>query len=89
MTQLVILRMGSIDLMLSKLNSSHPNTQFTYKVEEEKTLSFLGVLLITSENFIETKVYQKPINNDIYLSWVTFTPNTWKRRTSRTLIEPG
>ena len=55
MTQLVMLRMGSIDLMLSKFNSSHPNTQFTYKVEEEKTLSFLGVLLITNENFIEIK----------------------------------
>ena len=29
---------GSIDIILSKLNSFHPNIQFTYKVEEESKL---------------------------------------------------
>ena len=41
---------GNIDIILSKLNSFHPNVQFTYEVEEENKLSFLIVLLI--RNFI-------------------------------------
>ena len=48
---------GSIDIILSKLNSFHPNIQFNYKVEEENKLPFLDVLLIRNGNFIETKVY--------------------------------
>ena len=63
---------GSIDIILSKLNSFHPNIQFTYKVEEENKLPFLDVLLIRNGNFIGTKVYPKPTNKDIYLNWNSF-----------------
>ena len=31
---------GSIDIILSKLNSFYPNTQFTYDVEKEKKVIF-------------------------------------------------
>ena len=55
----------SIGIILSKLNYFHSNIQFTYEVEEENKLSFLDVLLIRNENFIETKVYEKPTNNEI------------------------
>ena len=48
---------GSIDIILSKLNSFHPKIQFTYKIEEENKLPFLDVLLIRNGNFIETKFY--------------------------------
>ena len=78
---------GSIDIILPKLNSFHPNIQFTYEVEEENKLSFLDVLLIRNGNFIETKIYRKPTNNDIYLNWNLFSPNTWKRSTLKTLIK--
>ena len=40
---------GSIDIILSKLNSFYPNIQFTYDVEKEKK-SFLDVLLIRNRN---------------------------------------
>ena len=60
---------GSIDIILSKLNSFYPNIQFTYEIEEE------------------IKVYRKSTNNNIYLNWNSFAPNTWKRSTSRTLIK--
>ena len=59
---------GSIDIILSKLNSFHPNIQFTDEVEGEKKLSFFDVLLIRNINFIETKIYKKPTNNDNYLN---------------------
>ena len=47
----------SIDIILLKLNSFHPNIQFTYEIEKENKLSFFDILLIRNENFIETKVY--------------------------------
>ena len=66
----------SIDIILSKLNSFYPNIQFTYDVEEENKLPFLDALLIRNLNFIETKVYLKPTNNDIYLNWKSFARST-------------
>ena len=48
---------GSIDIILSKLNSFHPKIQFIYETEEENKLPFLDVLLIRNGNFIETKFY--------------------------------
>ena len=78
---------GSIDMILSKLNSFHPKIQFTYEIKEENKLSFLDVLLIRNGNFIETKVYQKLAKNGICLNWNSFAPSTWKRSTLRTLIK--
>ena len=77
---------GSIDIILSKLNSLHTNIPFTYQIEEETKLA-LDVLLIRNRNFIEIKVYRKPTNNDIYLNWNSFAPNTWKCSTLRKLIK--
>ena len=34
-----------------------------------------------------TTVFQKPRNNDIYLNWNAFAPDTWKRGTLKTLKE--
>ena len=48
---------GSIDIILSKLNSFHLKIQFIYETEEENKLPFLDVLLIRNGNFIETKFY--------------------------------
>ena len=78
---------GSIDIILSKLNSFYPNIQFTYEIEEENKVPFFVVFLIRNRNFLETKVYRKSTNNNIYLNWNSFAPNTWKRSTSRTLIK--
>ena len=66
----------SIDIVLLKLNSFHPNIQFTYEVEEENKLPFLDVQLIRNGNFIETEVNRKQTKNGIYLSWKSFAPNT-------------
>ena len=74
---------GSVDIILSKLNSFHPNIQFTYEIQEENKLPFLDVLLIRNGSFIEAKVYRRPTNNDIYLNWNSFAPDTWQRSTLR------
>ena len=40
-----------------------------------------------NETFIETKVYQKPINNRICSNWKSFARNTWKCKTLRALLK--
>ena len=39
-------------------------------------LPFLDVLVIRKNNNIETIVYRKPTNNDIYLNWNSFSPKS-------------
>ena len=48
-------------------------------------LLFLDVLVIRKNNDIETTVYRKPTNNNIYLNWNLFSPKSWKRGTLRTV----
>ena len=84
---IVYIKNASIHIVLSKINSFHPNIEFTYEIEKANKVPFLDVLLIRNGNFTETKVYRKQTNNNIYLNWNSFAPNTWKRSTLRTLIK--
>ena len=62
----------SIEHVLSKLNGYHDNIEFTKK------------MMVSYE--VETAVYRKSTNNDIYLHWQSFSPTTWKRGTLQTLV---
>ena len=53
------------------------NIKFTYEAESNNTLPFLDVLAIRKNKSIETTVYRKPTNNDIYLNWNSFSPKSW------------
>ena len=78
----------SIDYVLKMLNGLHRNIQFTYEVETDSKISFLDVLVIRdSSNNINTTVYRKSTNNDIYLNWESFAPDKWKRGTLKTLTK--
>ena len=61
----------SIAYVLDQLNSFHEQIQFTYEVEHNNKLPFLDVLLIKNANKIDTTVYRKPTNTDVYLNWNT------------------
>ena len=76
----------SIAYVLDQLNSFHEQIQFTYEVEHNNKLPFLDVLLIKNANKIDTTVYRKPTNTDVYLNWNTHAPTTWKRGTLRTIL---
>ena len=56
-------------IFLNKLNGFHQNIQSTYELEKNIKLTFLDVLLIPNKDTIETTVYRKPTNSDIYLNW--------------------
>ena len=56
----------SIVYVLDQLNNFHEEIQFTYKVEHNNKLPFLDVVLGKSTNTIDTTVYTKPTNTNIY-----------------------
>ena len=76
----------SIEHVLSKLNGYHDNIEFTYEIENDGKFPFLDVLVIRKYYEVETTVYRKSTNNDIYLHWQSFSPTTWKRGTLQTLV---
>ena len=69
-----IVKTDSVNEILLKLNSFHINMQFTYEAESNNLLPFLYVLVIGKNNSIETTIYTKPTNNNIYLNWNLFSP---------------
>ena len=68
------------------MNSFHEQIQFTYEVEHNNKLTFLDILLIKNANKIDTTVYRKPTNNDVYLNWNTHAPTTWRKGILRTIL---
>ena len=76
-----------IGFILKELNSYHPNIKFTYELEENNKITFLNVL-INRINFseIETSVYRKESNTDIYINWYSHAPLQWKIGTLQNLI---
>ena len=84
---LTLVREEAVQFVLSKINNFHKNIQFTYEIEKNNNISFLDVLVIRNNNKIDTKVFRKSTNNDIYLHWNSFAPKTWKRGTLKTLIK--
>ena len=71
---LCYIKTDSIEYVLNISNGFHRNTQFTYKVEKDSKTSFLDLLVIRDLNSnINTIVYRKGTNNDIYLAQVAYT----------------
>ena len=78
---------NKVEFVLEKWNSFHKNIQFMYELERENKLSFLDFLLNRGGNNTETTVYRKSTNSNIYQNWNSFTHDTWKRGSLRTLIK--
>ena len=49
------------------LNKFYQNVKFTYEVEHNGKISFLDVLLMRCNGKLETTVFRKETNNNIYL----------------------
>ena len=57
----------SIEHILSKLNVYYDNIKFIHEIESNGKQPFLDVLVIRKDYKVETTVYRKSTNNDIYL----------------------
>ena len=76
----------SIELVLSKLNGYYDNMEFTYETGNDGKLPFLDVLVIRKDYKVETTVYHKSTNSDIYLHLQSFSPTAWKGGMLQTLV---
>ena len=61
------------------LNKFHQNIKFTYEVEHNGQISFLDVLLIRCNGKLETTVFRKETNNNIFTLEIFFSHNMEKR----------
>ena len=66
----------SIEHVLSKLNGYHDNIEFTSEIENDGKLPFFDVLVIRKDYEVETTVYRKSTNDELYLQWQSFSPTT-------------
>ena len=57
---------------LESLNSFHSNIKFTVEIEKGNKIAFLDILLIRYKDPINTTVYQKKMNTDLYINWMKF-----------------
>lgn len=77
-----------IEKVTQELNNFHKNIKFTHELQDiNGKISFLDVLIIIGDTEIETTVFRKPTNNDIYLHWDSFAPHNWKTGTIKTLFQ--
>ena len=68
------------------LNSYHQNIEFTFEIERNFMLSFLDCLLVRRSGSIDSAVFRKETNTDIYLHWDSFAPRTWIIGTLKLLV---
>ena len=75
-----------IGYIVNQLNSFDENVQFTFEMEEEIKLAFFYVMVIRNTNdIINTTVYRKSTNTDIYIIWRSHSPIQWKKTTANVL----
>jgi len=69
------------------LNSFDNNISFTHELEQNNQLPFLDALISNNNGDIQSTVYRKPTNTDVYINWNAHAPKIWKIGTIRTLVK--
>ena len=70
------IKIENVEYILSVLNGFDNNIEFTFEEKNDFVLPVLDVWICTKDNSIEKTVHRKSTNNDIYLNWNAFAPNT-------------
>ena len=84
----VFIKPDKVDMVKQRLNGFHKNIKFTHESEHNDALPFLDVLIRRSQNGeLETSIYRKETNTDIYMNWYSYAPNTWKIATLKSLVK--
>ena len=77
-----------VEEITMKLNEFHQNIKFTSELEADRKLPFLDVLIqVNNDSKIETSVYRKKTNTDIYMNWFSYAPFSWKVATLKSLVK--
>jgi hypothetical protein len=69
---LSIVKKDKLDESLKKLNSIHPDIQFTMEVEKENSLPFLDLILSRENGNIDMSIYRKPTDNQMFINASSF-----------------
>ena len=81
---------SDIPLLMTYMNSRHPNMRFTYEAETNNCISFSGVTIThsLSNNLhgYQTSVYRKPTSTALFTNYNSFTPLTYRLSVFRCLI---
>ena len=81
----VLIKPGTtITLLLTVLNSFHPNISFTFEEEKQSSLPFLDILIHrTSEtgSGFKTTMYRKPTYSRLITKWYSAVPHLYKTST--------
>ena len=75
---IAVIKLSSIEHILSILNSFHQNIEFTYELERNGKNIFLDVTLIRANDTLQNTIYRKSTHIGVYLHWNSFEPRTWK-----------
>ena len=82
-----LIKDGEEHYVLNELNAYHPNIQFTQEVEKDNAIAFLDVAIKRVDGMMETSVYRKTTNTDVYIHWKAHAPSSWKIATLKNLIQ--
>ena len=83
-----IVKKGTVEGLLSHLNSVRPSIRFTVEVEREGSLPFLDTLLQRRDDgSLDVTVYRKPTHTDRYLDFQSHHPSHVKRGLVRCLYD--
>ena len=83
-----IVKKGTVEGLLSHLNSVRPSIGFTVEVEREGSLPFLDTLLQRRDDgSLDVTVYRKPTHTDRYLDFQSHHPSHVKRGLVRCLYD--
>ena len=80
-------KQGKEKAIQEELNKYHPSIKFTYEVEEANKISFLDVLITKENGSLQTSVYRKATNTDVYMNWKSHAPKSWKVATLKSLVK--
>ena len=69
------------------LNSFESKIQFTHEEEKDNIISFLDVQIKRLNDKLETNIYRKKTNTDLYINWYSHAPEIWKLGTLRNLVK--
>lgn len=69
------------------LNSFESKIQFTHEEEKDNNISFLDVQIKRLNDKLETSIYRKKTNTDLYINWYSHAPEIWKIGTLRNLLK--
>ena len=83
---IAVIKLSSIEHILSILNSFHQNIEFTNELEQSGKITFLDVMLIRTNDSLKTTIYRKSTHNGVYLQWNSFAPRTWNRGTLQEIL---